>query len=97
MVGTDRFTVSTQEVVPKSSDRQPAQEEQQLTGSIRDLIKIKRHFYNVLILIYLWIASSFNIYLAQYIIKYLPGDFFVNATTTNSADLPIIILGGVAY
>jgi hypothetical protein len=48
-------------------------------------------------LVFEWIASSFNIYLCTYILKYLPGDVFVNTMTTNAADIPITILGGVAY
>lgn len=42
-------------------------------------------------------ASSFNSYLCVYILKYLPGDVFVNTLTTNSADIPIVVLGGLAY
>ena len=35
-------------------------EEQQLNGSLKDLIRIRRHFINLLILVYMWIASSFD-------------------------------------
>jgi hypothetical protein len=78
-------------------ERKKGVEEQQFTGSIKDLVKVKRHFYNLIILLFAWIASSFNVYLLNYILKYLPGDIFVNAITTNSADIPIVIMGGLAY
>ena len=78
-------------------EKKNAVEEQQFTGSIKDLIKVRRHFVNLLILIFEWIASSFNIYLCTYVLKYLPGDVFVNTITTNASDIPIVILGGLAY
>ncbi len=61
------------------------------------MIKVRRHFTNLLILVFGWIASSFNVYLCTYILKYLPGDVFVNTITTNGADIPIVVLGGIAY
>lgn len=72
-------------------------EEKQLTGSIKDLVKIRRHFINLLILLFAWIASSFDIYLLNYLLKYMPGDIFRNTMTTNAADIPIVILTGFAY
>jgi len=33
----------------------------------------------------------------MYLLKYLKGDIFVNSMTTNAADIPIVMLGGVAY
>jgi hypothetical protein len=51
-------------------------EEALLTGSLKDLIKIRRHFINLLVFIYAWIASSFNIYLLTYTLKYIPGNIF---------------------
>lgn len=61
------------------------------------MVKVRRHFINLLILVFLWIASSFNQYLTVYYLKYLPGDFFVNTITTNAADIPFVLLCGVAY
>lgn len=72
-------------------------EEEQLSGSLKDLIKVKRHFLNLSILLIAWIVSSFDYYLINSMIKYLPGDFFVNALTTNAADLPLVIVAGICY
>jgi OCT family organic cation transporter-like MFS transporter 3 len=33
----------------------------------------------------------------MYLLKYLKGDIFVNSMTTNAADIPIVMLGGIAY
>jgi len=44
-----------------------------------------------------WIVSSFDFYLINTLIKYLPGNIFENALTTNLADIPIVVLTGVIY
>ena len=41
-------------------------EEQELKGTLKDLIKIRRHLINLLLMVYIWIASSFNIYLINF-------------------------------
>ena len=41
-------------------------EEQQLDGTLKDLVKIRRHFVNLVILVAVWIASSFNFYLISF-------------------------------
>ena len=33
----------------------------------------------------------------MYLLKYLKGDIFTNTMTTNSADIPIVLAGGLAY
>jgi len=64
---------------------------------LKDLIKIRRHFFNLLILIYIWIASSFNLYLLHYNTKKLPGDFFTNNLVSSSIDVPVTVFGGFLY
>ena len=73
------------------------QEEKQLNGSLKDLIKIKRHLINLILMVYFWIASSFSLYLVKYSIKNLPGDFFMNNLITGVSDVPVAILGGYLY
>ena len=72
-------------------------EESKLTGSLKDLIKIKRHFKNLIIMIYIWVASSFDVYLLGFLLKYLPGDIFHNTLTTNACDVPISLIAGITY
>jgi hypothetical protein len=73
------------------------QEEKHLNGSMKDLIKIKRHLINLILMVYFWIASSFSLYLVKYSIKNLPGDFFMNNLITGVSDVPVAILGGYLY
>jgi hypothetical protein len=41
-------------------------EEMEMKGSLKDLIKVKRHFLNLLLMIYVWSASSFGQYLINF-------------------------------
>ena len=73
------------------------QEERELTGSLKDLIKIRRHFINLIVLIFIWMGASFNLYLLHYNTKKLPGDFFANSMISSLTDLPVTLLGGFVY
>ncbi|CDW73598.1 solute carrier family member 5 [Stylonychia lemnae] len=72
-------------------------EEQQLNGSLKDLIKIRRHMINLLIMVIIWIASSFSYYLINFQLKYIKGDFFVNTITASLTEVPAYILSGILY
>ncbi len=48
-------------------------------------------------MVYFWIASSFSLYLVNYSIKNLPGDFFLNNLISGISDVPVAILGGYLY
>lgn len=41
-------------------------EEQEMKGTLADLVKVKRNFNNLLLMIYIWIASSFCTYLINF-------------------------------
>ena len=41
-------------------------EEQKMTGTLKDLIQVRRHYINLIILVIVWIASSFNFYLINF-------------------------------
>jgi hypothetical protein len=72
-------------------------EEHQLTGSIKDLVKIRRHLINLCILIYLWMAASFNLYMISFYLKYIPGSIYVSQLTASLGDIPLSIGGGFLY
>lgn len=72
-------------------------DESQLNGSLKDLIKIRRHFINLIILTYIWLASSFNLYLLHYNTKKLPGSFFANNLVSSVIDIPVTVFGGILY
>ena len=44
-------------------------EEQKMTGGIKDLIRVRRHFINLIIMVSVWIASSFDFYLLNFQMK----------------------------
>ncbi len=64
---------------------------------MKDLVKIRRHLINLLLMIYIWIASSFDMYLITFQMKYLPGSIYINTFVSSSVDIPISIVTGVLY
>ena len=72
-------------------------EEKQLTGSLKDLIKIRRHAINLLILVVVWVASSFNYYLINFKMKYIEGNIFVNNSVAATTEMVAYLVGGFAY
>jgi len=74
-----------------------AHEEHKLTGSFKDLISIRRHAINLGILMFLWIAASFNLYMISFYMKYIPGNIFVTTLTSSLGDIPLSIGGGFLY
>ncbi len=51
---------------------------------------------NLSLMVYIWIAS-FDLYLINFSIKNLPGDFFMNQLISSISDIAIAALGGFAY
>ncbi len=52
---------------------------------------------NLMLMIYVWAASSFNLYLLSYSIKNTAGDFFLNNFFSSLTDIPVTLLGGFLY
>jgi MFS-type transporter involved in bile tolerance (Atg22 family) len=48
-------------------------------------------------MVYLWISSSFCIYLVGYNIKNLPGDFFMVNLISFVSEIPVAIFAGILY
>ena len=72
-------------------------EEKQLDGSLKDLVKIKRHLINLFLMTSFWSLSSFGMYLVNYSLKNISGDFFKNNLLSAVIDVPISILSGFLY
>ena len=53
--------------------------------------------FNLFIMIFIWIASSFSLSLLNYNTKNISGDFFLNNLTAGIFDIPITMLGGYLY
>lgn len=75
----------------------PVIDESQLTGSLGDLVKIRRHLINLCILVFMWMAASFNLYMIGFYMKYIPGSIFVSTLTACIGDIPLSIAGGFLY
>ena len=52
---------------------------------------------NLFLMIFFWMSSSFSLYLVNYSLKNIPGDFFMNNLISNLTDVPVAILGGYLY
>ena len=52
---------------------------------------------NLIVLVFIWMASSFNLYLLHYNTKKLPGNFFHNSMISSLTDLPVTVMGGFVY
>ena len=71
--------------------------EHHLTGSLKDLVRIRRHLINLIILIFLWVAASFNLYMISFYMKYVNENLFLSTLTACLGDIPLSIGGGFTY
>ena len=61
------------------------------------MIKIRRNLVNLSILIFLWVAASFNLYMISFYMKYVSNNIFVATLTSCLGDIPLSIGGGFLY
>lgn len=73
------------------------EEASKLTGGLSDLIKIKRHLINLVIMAVVWIASAFNYFLINFKMKSFPGNIYVNTSIASGSEIVAYILAGIAY
>ncbi len=76
---------------------QSIKEEEEMKGTLKDIYKVKRHFRNLLLMIYIWISSSFGLYLITFQLKYLPGSIYMNTLVSSFSDIPANLIGGLLY
>lgn len=81
----------------KVSENDEKNEEKKLNGSIKDLIKVRRHLINLILMMFIWVSCSFSVYLVMYNTKKLPGDFFINSIVPYAIDVPMTLCGGLIY
>jgi len=66
--------------------------------SVKDLIlNDKKTFTNFLVMIVVWISSSFGYYLISYQVKYLPGNLYLNGIILAIAEMSAYGLSGFVY
>ena len=66
-----------------------------LSGSIRDLLKNKVHFRNLLIAIVLWVSNLLSYYTVYFHIRYLGGDYFFNILAFGGCEVAAYAIGAV--
>ena len=66
-------------------------------GSLKELIKDKRHLHNLLLLLFLWVASAFDYYLINFQLKYIEGDIYTNTIVSSVSEVTAYLVSGALY
>lgn len=61
------------------------------------MIKIRRHFINLFIITFVWMASAFNYYLINFLLKSIEGNIFLITSVCSAGEITAYMVGGVAY
>ena len=85
------------EIDPSKTPKFRMREEQKMTGSIKDIVRVRRHLINLIIMIAVWIASSFDYYLLNFQMKSIQGNIFLNTFSSGISELPAVIISGFMY
>ena len=68
-----------------------------MTGTIKDIVRVRRHLINLIIMTALWIISSFDYYLLNFQTKHIEGNIFLNTFSSSISELPATIISGLMY
>jgi Na+/melibiose symporter-like transporter len=93
----DSKVVQNKVIDPSKTPRLQVREEQKMTGSIKDIVRVRRHLINLIIMIAVWIASSFDYYLLNFQLKSIQGNIFLNTFSSAISELPAVIISGFMY
>jgi hypothetical protein len=78
-----------------SSPMRRVAEQKKMTGSIKDLVRVKRHFINLMLLTYMWIQNTFCLSMINFYVEHVPGDKYSNFFASNIVEIPAYAMGGV--
>ena len=70
-------------------------EERKMTGSIKDLIRVKRHAIYLALLAFMWIQNTFCLTMINFYTKYIPGDKYSNMLANSLVEIPAYAIGGI--
>ena len=94
---TDRTTTAAK----SPAIEQPVQDiegaEVKIDGSIKNLIKDRTMFINLMVLLFLWVASAFDYYLINFQLKYIEGDIYLNTIVSSVSEVTAYIVSGALY
>eukprot|EP00347_Sterkiella_histriomuscorum_P000203 403376785 len=88
---------SFQQISSNTCESTQILEEAQYNGSLRDIIKVRSNFINLIAMTFLWTSTSFTYYLINFQLKYLSGDIFSNAIASALSEAPAYIAQGYTY
>ena len=74
-----------------------SEDELEDTSSTKYFLSFTYIKINLAVMIFCWLSSSFNYYLVLFLVKYLPGNIYVNGIMSGFGDLVAHCLGGVIY
>ena len=65
-----------------------------MTGSLKDLMKTQRHFFNLILMSAIWMLTSTVYYLTDFQLRYFGGNVFSNAMASALVGIPSTLCSG---
>ena len=75
----------------------PIEDEKTQVGSLKVLLKNKRHLSNLLVVLFLWVASAFDYFLINFQLKYIKGDIYINTIVSSVSEVIAYIISGAIF
>ena len=66
-------------------------------GSLKELIQNRKHFINLVVLLFLWVVSAFDYYLINFQLKYIDGDIYTNTIVSSVSEVSAYLITGALY
>ena len=63
----------------------------------QESFKTRRNLVNLLIMLILWVAASFDYFLISFQLKYIEGDVFINTIVSSSSEITAYMLSAFFY
>ncbi len=94
---TDQTALPTSPALHAPSKDIEEEVEIKVDGSLKNMIKDRTMFINLIILLFLWVASAFDYYLINFQLKYIDGDIYVNTIVSSVSEVTAYIVSGALY
>lgn len=73
------------------------EEDDKPTPSIRYYFSQPDILINLIVMSFGWLVSSFNYYMIAFLLKYFPGNFFINSVASSLSETAANILAGFIF
>ena len=74
-----------------------AASDDKIDASIKTLIKDRTMFINLVCVLFLWVASTFDYYLINFQLKYIDGDIYTNTIVSSVSEVTAYLVSGAVY